>query len=149
MDPTLVLNVSVNLFPTIVFCVVVWAMVMLQRRFLETVVFPIIKKKTGKDINKSLFYQEVSLPSGPIGTSVILALLLPGYPLPAIAAGAILGINVGRVFIGIFLGLFCGFIYRMVKKYFFVKVGDKLGLDPLDPSDVPATDPMPHQHEDK
>ncbi len=121
MEP--ILDATLIAFPIIVFCVVVWAVVLFQRKIFETLLFPYVLQRFGKDINKSLFYKEVAIPAAPIGTSMILAILIPSYPLPVINAGMILGLSAGRIFIGIFLGLFCGFIYRMVKKYIIAKLG--------------------------
>jgi hypothetical protein len=131
MDQTL--EVLFASLPIIVFCVVVWALVVLQRRILEGWIFNKIKQTRGKDLSKSLFYNEVALPAGPIATSVILAILFPQYPLFTVMEGPW-----GRVFVGIFLGLFCGLLYRFVKKYIVAKLGVTKDINDFDysPSSV-------------
>jgi hypothetical protein len=102
--------------PIIVFCVVVWALVVLQRRILEGWIFNKIKQT-----------REVALPAGPIATSVILAILFPQYPLFTVMEGPW-----GRMFVGIFLGLFCGLLYRFVKKYIVAKLGVTKDINDFD-----------------
>lgn len=116
MDQTL--DILLSTLPIIVFCVVVWALVVMQRRIFEGWLFVAFRLKYKVDVAKNLFYNEVLLPCAPIGTSVLLAVLVPSYPLFVVMPGV-----VGRIFVGIFLGLFCGLVYRMVKKYLLTKIG--------------------------
>lgn len=139
MEP--ILDAALNLFPTIVFCVVVWILVNLQRRILEKWIFPFIKERFSKNPGESSFYREIALPSAPLGTAVFLSLSLPQYPLPEVIPG-----NVGRVFIGLFLGLCAGWVYRVVKKYFQSKIqsitgtGSSPGGSENPPDSIDSTD---------
>lgn len=94
---------------TIVFCLVVAFLVLIQRRIAETA-FPKIKR------NK--YWRGLFLPLGPAATGFLLSWLVTSYPYPELFANS----SVARAFFGITCGLASGVVYRIFKQFF----GDKL-----------------------
>ena len=128
MDETLMSVFSV--LPTIIFCCVVWGLVVLQRRLLEGWIF--VKIRESRKINlakKDSFYTNVALPMSPIGTAIVFGYLIPAFPLFVIPG--MTGMT-GRMLVCGFLGMFCGLIYRIAKKTLFNKLGTDLDTSGFD-----------------
>ena len=89
--------------PMVVFALVIWALVWIQRRGLETFI-PSIKNKK--------WWNDFLIPLGPLGTGAILASILTMYPFPELLAGH----WTGRAALGLVCGLGSGLVYRLYKK---------------------------------
>lgn len=94
--------------PMIAFCLVIWALVFIQRKGLETA-FPGIKEKA--------FWKEFLVPVGPLGTGAILAAVLSMYPFPEMFVGH----WTGRAILGVICGMGSGLVHRVAKKMVFEK----------------------------
>ena len=102
--------------PILIFCLVIWFLVLVQRRLVEYVVQAIWKK----DIKQSRFWRDLLLPIGPSGTGAILAGLISDFPFPEILGTSL----TGRIFIGVVCGLLSGTAYQILKKFILDKTGN-------------------------
>lgn len=129
-----VLDQALNLLPILVFAVIVWYLVYLQRQFLEKVIFAKIKEKYNIDITTIVLYKVIALRLAPLGTAIGLALLIPQYPLFTLISTAG-GETVNRIMSSAFIGIFAGYIYNAVKDWVKHKTGVTLPGD-TDSEDV-------------
>ena len=113
-------------FATLVFCLMVFALVWVQRRGLE-LLFPKLKDSKG--------WNEFWVPVGPLGTGGIIAALFSQYPYPDMFANSIW---YDRAAYGIACGLLSGLIYKLVKKNLMDKING--GTTPTDTT-TPLSDP--------
>lgn len=105
--------------PMLIFCVVIYVLVQIQRTSLE-MILPTVKT--------SKLWTDLFLPIGPCGTGVILATIFKTYPFPAIMANS----WSNRSALGIFCGIFSGYIYKLVKAW-IVKKTPETKSEPTDP----------------
>lgn len=96
--------------PLVIYCLVIWALVWVQRRGVE-VGIPSIKTKK--------FWTEFLVPLGPLGTGALLAAALPMYPFPEMFVAH----WTGRAAVGLACGLVSGLVFRIVKKALVEKLG--------------------------
>lgn len=94
----------------LLFSLIIWILVLIQRKVVESVV---------PKFKESHYWNELFLPLGPIGTGIILAGLLKTYPFPTVW-GTGLAVRLGE---GAICGLASGYVYRIVKKTIFAKLG--------------------------
>lgn len=102
----------------IIFMVVIFALVLGQRKVIELFLkrFKPVVLQAGNWWNT--LYTELFLPVGPVFTGFLLSLLFPSYPYPEF-----IGVSLAaRLFFGTFAGLVSGWVYARVKKLFMTKV---------------------------
>lgn len=93
-----------SLMPSIVFCVIVYGLVLGQRKVME---------KAFKRVAESWYWREIFLPAGPYGTAMILAALIPSWPFPE----AFMEPLSMHIAFGLFLGAISGQVYRTFWSY--------------------------------
>lgn len=99
-----VFNALVGYLPSIVFCVLVYAAVLLQRKVIE---------KAWPKIKENWVWREIALPAGPYGTGFLLAALIRDWPFPEAFQGSFWL----HVSFGVFLGAISGFVYKAFWAY--------------------------------
>lgn len=92
---------------TIVFCLVVFCLVWVQRKVVEG----LLPKLKDPKYKYSHYWTELFVPIGPISTGGILGFLVSEYPYPEMFST-----STSRTFFGIVCGLLSGLVYRLVKK---------------------------------
>lgn len=97
--------------PSIVFCVLVYAAVLGQRKVLERV---------WKKASDNWYWKEVFLPAGPYGTAAILAMVIPSWPFPEMFMQS----WTLHVAFAVFLGAVSGQVYRTLWSYLKKKKAD-------------------------
>ena len=90
----------------ILFCLAIYALVFIHKKVMETVGNKFFPKFISSNI-----WKEILVPMGPLGTGVILSLIIPSYPFPQLfsSTGA-------HIIYGLGCGLISGLVYRLVKK---------------------------------
>lgn len=91
-----------SFLPSMVFCVVVWFVVMLIRKLLDYF-FP--------NVRQTRFWKKVVLQSFPVIMGGLLAFIVPMYPFPEY----FMNNHVVHTFFGMFLGYISGHVYSAVK----------------------------------
>jgi len=95
--------------PNFVFCLAIWAIVAIPKKYLA-IKYP--------DLDKNKYYTGLILPSAPIIVGAILALCMPHFTYPALFIG-----KGSRVLFGIFAGFMSSHVVRVVKSL-LKKAGD-------------------------
>lgn len=111
--------------PMMILCLVISVLVVAQRSIVEFI---------NPKLENSKAWRDIWLPLGPAGTGALVTALLVKYPYPDVFA--LSGVW-GRVFCGIVCGLCSGLVYRLLKQFFTVKLGQKDDCppDPGQPSE--------------
>lgn len=104
----------------VLFCLAIAGLVQIQKKLAEWILVKINwfaanvwPKKVWPDLVKSKLWTEVFVPAGPLGTGMIMALILEEYPYPEM-----FGSGDARLIFGLGCGLLSGFVWRVVKKNF-------------------------------
>lgn len=92
----------------LVFCLMVWALVLIQRRVLLL---------AWKNAESNRFYRELFLPLGPIATGGLLAAFVSQYPFPEMFGASLSA----RIFFGVVCGLASSHAYRILKSFLMSK----------------------------
>lgn len=96
---------------TLVFCLMVWVVVWLQRKLVE---------RLWKNAKENKWWNEIFLPIGAPATGGLLAAFVKMYPFPEQFGSSLSG----RVFFGCVCGLLSGYAYRIVKRMLAKKEAD-------------------------
>lgn len=89
--------------PSVVFCIIVWFLVLLSRNILDHFC---------PNVRKTRFWKKVVLQSFPVVMGGLIAIIVPDYPFPEhFADGS------PHAFFGMFLGYLSGHVYSAVKYY--------------------------------
>lgn len=99
-----VFNELMAWLPSIVFAVLVYALVLGQRKIVERI---------WKGAPNNWYWKEVLLPAGPFGTGAILAMIIPSWPFPEMFMEPYML----HVAFGVFLGAISGQVYRTLWAY--------------------------------
>ena len=97
--------------PTIVLCVVIYFLVLMQRKIIELILSKVYPKALEKGTFANKIWSEILLPSGSPGTGLWFTWLVSSYPYPEIFAS----VPSGRIVFGLFCGLISALVYKMVK----------------------------------
>lgn len=100
----------------VVLCLVVVALVWAQRKLAELSIPALTRDGT----KAHKWWSEFFVPLSPLGTGALIT-LVPQLPIPEMFAES----SVSRMIFGIFLGLISGLMFRLVKKNFLAKIGQK------------------------
>jgi NhaP-type Na+/H+ or K+/H+ antiporter len=98
-----ILNQIVTL-PMLFFCLVIWFLVQIQRKVVETL-FPKLRNKK--------IWRGLLLPLGPPGTGALLAALLVKYPFPEMLNDT----WISRAIVGVACGIASGYVYKIIKEF--------------------------------
>ncbi len=90
--------------PSMVFCVLVYALVLGQRKVVEHI------WRGAKD---SWYWKEMFLPAGPYATGGLLAMFVAAWPFPEMFMAS----HMMHIAFGVFLGAIGGQVYRMLWSY--------------------------------
>lgn len=103
--------------PTVVLCLVIFCLVWVQRKGMELLVPAFTNKKS----KWSKVYREFLCPLGPIGSGAVIGIFVKAYPYPEVFAES----WQSRMFFATVCGLFSGLVYKIAKKTFMDKFGQK------------------------
>lgn len=97
--------------PTLIFCLMVWILVWLQRKGIGLL---------WKNSKENKLWNEMFMPMSPPLLGGLVAAFVKMYPFPEQFAGSLSG----RVFFGAVCGLLSGYVYRIVKRMLAKKESD-------------------------
>lgn len=96
---------------TIVLCVVIYFLVLMQRKIIELILSKVYPKALEKGTFANKIWGDIFLPAGSPGTGLWFTWIISSYPYPEIFAS----VPSGRIVFGLFCGLVSALVYKMVK----------------------------------